>query len=88
MIVQVLAPAVQHRDEADLGPQMFGIGGDHAQRLGRCLEQDGVDRRFVLEGDRGDVGRRREYRVEIETRQKLALPRCEPFLAGLSLALT
>jgi Integrase core domain len=42
MIVQVLAPAVQHRDEADLGPQMFGIGGDHAQRLGRCLEQDGA----------------------------------------------
>ena len=34
-MVQVLAPGVQHGDEADLGAEMLGIGGDGAQRLGR-----------------------------------------------------
>ena len=87
MIVKVLAPAVQHRDEADLGAEMLGIGGDRAQRLGRRPEQDGVDHRLVLEGDRGDLGRQREHHVEIGNRQKLGLARGEPVLAGLTLAL-
>ena len=54
MMVQVLAPGVQHGDQADLGAEMLGIGGDDAQRLGRRLEQDAVDDRLVLEGDGGD----------------------------------
>ena len=49
MVVQVLTPAVQHRDEADPGAQMPGICGDRAQRLRDRLEQDGVDGRLVLE---------------------------------------
>jgi hypothetical protein len=56
--------------------------------LSELSEQGLIDQSNNGVSDRGDVGRRREYRVEIETRQKLALPRCEPFLAGLSLALT
>ena len=44
MMVQVLAPGVEHGDEADLGAEMLRIGGDGAQRLGRRPEQDGVDR--------------------------------------------
>jgi len=87
VIVEVLAPTMQHCNEADLCPQMFGIGGDRAQRLGRRLEQDGVDRRLVLEGDRRDLGRQCEHHVEIGNRQKLVLPRGEPFPAGLALAL-
>ena len=35
MMVQVLPPGVQHRDDTDLGAEMLGIGGDGAQRLGR-----------------------------------------------------
>ena len=87
MIVQVLTPGVQHRDQADLGAEMFGIGGDRAQRLGRGLEQDRVDHRLVLEGDRGDLRRQREDDVEIGNRQQLGLPRGEPLAAGLPLAL-
>src|SRR3954454_11983397 len=43
MVVKILAPAVQHRDEADLCAEMPGIRGDGAQRLGGRLEQDLVD---------------------------------------------
>ena len=79
MMVQGLAPGVQHGDEADLGAEMLGIGGDRAQRLGRGLEQDGVDRSLVLEGDRGDRRRQGEDDVEVGHRQQLGLPRGEPF---------
>lgn len=85
MVGERLAPAVQHRDEADLGAQMPAIGGDSAQCLGRHLEQDRVERRLVLEGDLSDLGRQREQHVEVSYRQKLGLPRGEPFPASLPL---
>lgn len=37
VVVKVLTPAMQHRDVADFGAEMPGIGGDGAQRLGRSL---------------------------------------------------
>ena len=86
MVMQILAPAMQHGDEADLGAEMPGIGGDRAQRLSCRLEQDRIDRNLVLESDRRNLGRQREHNVEIGNRQKLVLPRSEPFPAGLPLA--
>jgi hypothetical protein len=53
VLLQVLAPGVEHGDKADLGAEMTPVGGDRAQRLGRRLEQDGVDRGLVLEGNFG-----------------------------------
>ena len=38
MVLQVLAPGVEHGDETDLGAEMAPVGSDRAQRLGRSLE--------------------------------------------------
>ena len=57
MVSAGLSPGVKHGDDTDLGAEMLGVGGDGAQRLGRGLEQDGVDRRLVVEGDVGDLRR-------------------------------
>ena len=54
------APGVQHGDQADLGAQMLGVGGDGAQRLGRGLEQQIIDSGLVLERDRADRRRQGE----------------------------
>src|SRR3546814_4377042 len=43
VMMQVLAPRMEHGDEADLGAEMLRVGRDPAQRLGRRPEQDGVD---------------------------------------------
>ena len=86
MVLQVLAPGVEHGDEADLGAEMARIGGDRAQRLGRRLEQDGVDRRLVLEGDFGGRRRQREDDVEIRHRQQFGLPLGQPRGARRALA--
>ena len=54
MMHQGLSPRVQHGEEADLGAEMLGIGGDGAQGLGGRAKEDAVDLRFVLEGDGRD----------------------------------
>ena len=87
MVMQVLAPGVQHGDHADLGAEMLGIGGDGAQRLGRRPEQDGVDHRLVLESDLGERRRQREDDMEVRHRQQLGLTGGEPFGARQTLAL-
>ena len=71
---QSLAPGVQHGDEADLGAQVLGIGGDRAQGLGGGAEQDVVDDGLVLVGDRRDLLRHGEDDVEVLDRQELGLP--------------
>lgn len=53
MVLQVLAPGVEHGDEAGLGAEMLPIGGDLSERFGGRPEQDGVDRGLVLKGDFG-----------------------------------
>ena len=87
MMLQVLAPGVQHGDQPDLGAEMLGIGGDDAQRLGRRLEQDAVDDGLVLEGDLGDRRRHGEDDVEVGHRQQLGLPVRQPLGTGQPLAL-
>src|SRR5690606_34012210 len=65
MMVQVLAPGVQHGEEADLGTQMLGICGDGAQGLGGGAEEKTVDERLVLIGNGGDGLRQREDDVKV-----------------------
>jgi len=86
VILQVLAPGVQHRNEANLCAEMPGIGGKPAQRLGDSAKQDGIDRLLVLEGDRRNLLRHGEHDVEVADRQKVCLPRVKPVAARLTLA--
>ena len=62
------------------------MGRDDAQRLGGGAEQDGVDHRPVLEGDRADRRRQGEDRIEVWDGQKLGAPRRDPGFARLTLA--
>jgi hypothetical protein len=72
------APAVEHGGGADASAEMPGIGGDRQQRLGGRAEQQVVDDRLVLVGDRSDLGRQREDDVEIADRQQIGLAGREP----------
>ena len=81
------APGVEHGGGADAGAEVPGIGGDGEQRLGRRAEQQVVDHRLVLVGDRGDLGRQREDHVEVADRQQIGLAGGEPVLRRRALAL-
>jgi hypothetical protein len=65
---------------------MGGISGDGAQRLRGGPEQDVIDRRFVLEGNDGDLIGKREDHVKVWRLQKLGLSRSQPFSARKRLA--
>lgn len=85
MVRERLTPGVQDHRHTDLGAEVLLVGGDRAQRLGRRLEQDGVDDRLVLIGDRPKRRWQREHDVEILNRQQIGLPCFEPFMRGAGL---
>ena len=87
MMGQRRAPCVQDGGEADAGAEMFGIGGDGGQGLGRRLEQQIVDDGLVLESDRRDRGRHGEDDVEIGSRQQFGFSFCQPLSGGGGLTL-
>lgn len=65
---------------------MLRIGRDGRHRLRRCLEQQSVDRRLVLERDVGHVGGQREDDVEVADQQQVGLALGEPGACGRALA--
>ena len=81
------APAVEHGGGADASAEVLGIGGDRQQCLGGGAEQEVVDDRLVLVGDRGDLGRQREDDMEIADRQQIGLAGREPILRRRPLTL-
>lgn len=84
---QILAPRVQHGEEANLGAQVFGIGGNGVQGLGRCPEENAVDRRLILIGNCGNCFRHREDHVKVLGGEKLSATIVQPLCAGQRLAL-
>jgi hypothetical protein len=66
---QVLPPAVEYGEEADLRSQMLGIGSDGGQGLGRGSKQNAVNEIFVLISDGSDLFRDREDDMKIVCRE-------------------
>src|SRR5439155_21462643 len=52
MVLEVLAPSVQHSGDADVGAKVLGIAGNGGERLGCGREQQSVELGLVLVGDR------------------------------------
>ena len=61
-------PCVKDGGDADARAEVLRVRGDGRHRLGRCLEQQAVDHRLVLERDVGDLGGQREDDVEVAHR--------------------
>src|SRR3984893_12832387 len=87
MMMQILSPGMEHRHEADPRAQMFGIGGDLQEGLGRGAKEHAVNNPLVLEGHGRDHLRQREDDVKVLDRQQLASAVFEPRRAGWALAL-
>jgi hypothetical protein len=50
MMMQILSPGMEHSHEADPRAQMFGIGSDSQEGIGRGPKEYGVNNPLVLEG--------------------------------------
>ncbi len=83
---QVLPPGMEYGEEADLGAQMLGIGGDDAEGLGSRMEEKIVNLAFVLESDgRDGLGQGKDH-VEIFDRQEFGASSFEPLCPRQRLA--
>ena len=61
MMMQVLAPGMEYRYEADARAQMFGIGGNLQERFGRGAKEQAIDDPLILEGQgRKRLGQRKD----------------------------
>ena len=82
-MMQILSPALKRRsmqntEEANLRAQVLGVARDSQQGLRGGAEQDGVDDRFVLKRERGNLFRDREDHVKVFDRQQLRLALFQP----------
>src|SRR5216683_3111856 len=77
---------MEHQRRANLRAQMLRIGGDGTQGLGGNIEQQAVEYRLVVPGDRADRGGQREDHVILH-RQQVGLTCLEPPVCGARLAL-
>lgn len=50
MSEQSLAPSMQNCQKADVGTQVFGIGSDLEESLGRGSKQQAVNQNLILQG--------------------------------------
>ena len=51
------APGVEDGGDADPGTEVLRVGGDGQHRIGRGLEQQVIEGRLIVEGDRGNLGK-------------------------------
>ena len=87
MVLEVLAPGVEDRQDSDLGPEMLGIGGDLLQRFGGGSEQKAVDLPLILKRDRTKRRGKRKNHMKVLDGQELGFPCLHPLRRGGGLAL-
>ena len=78
---------MENRGDADAGAEVFWVGRDGDQSLGRSLEQQIINDSLVLVGDVGDGRRQCEHDMIIRHGQQVGLARRQPVLCRRALAL-
>jgi hypothetical protein len=81
------SPGMKYGEEANLGTQMFGVGGNGAQGFGRGLEEDVINHLLGPVSDRGNLVRHREDDVVVLAVEKSVPAVFDPLGAGQRLAL-
>src|SRR5438067_2480499 len=87
MMLQSLAPGVEHRQKPDPGTQTLGVGGDLPQGFRGGPEENPVDDGLVLIRQGRDLLRDTENDMKVLDRQQFSLPLGEPLLLREGLAL-
>ena len=78
---------MEHRSDAEIGPEVLRIGRDREQGVGRCSKQDAIDDRLVLISDIGNLLWQRKHHMEIRDRKQIGLACGKPFPRRCALAL-
>jgi hypothetical protein len=82
MMLQALAPRVQHHQPADGGTEACRVGGDGEQRGRGGAEEEVVHDTLVRQRETREQCRHREDAVHVADGQEFLLPRRHPVVAG------
>ena len=78
VMVQLLAPGVQHGEAPDLGPEMLGVPSDVLERLGDGAKEQPIEEAGVLERQGPEVVREGKDHMDVGRLEDLPLPGGEP----------
>ena len=77
-MVRGLAPGMQHREEADVRPQMLRIAGHGQEGLGHGLKEERIQHARVLEREWAEGMREREHHMDVGDVEQLRFAGGEP----------
>src|SRR5437773_1355231 len=86
MLVQLLAPGVEHREAADLRPEMLRVPGDVVEALRDRAKQQTIEQTRVLQRQGPQVVRQGKDDMGVGRLEYLALPGREPRGLGRAMA--
>jgi hypothetical protein len=84
---EFLIPRVQHAEEANFCAKMFGIAGNFEECFCTGAEQEIVDDLLVLQDQRSQMTRKREYNMDVLRRKKFSATLFQPTFASSCLTL-
>jgi hypothetical protein len=87
MMEQILSSGVEHGEESDRRAEVFGIGRNRLQGVGRDSEEQAIDHLLILICDAVDRFRYGKDDMEVLAVEKLSLAIFYPIRAGQGLAL-
>lgn len=87
MMLQLLIPGMENAEEADVGPEMFGIASDFDQRFSAGAEQQIVDHFLILQCQGRQEMRQREDDMNVARREEFLTARFDPTVTGVGLTL-
>jgi hypothetical protein len=87
VMLELLAPGVQHRQAPNLRPEMRGVASDVQESLGHSAKQQGIEHTRILEGEGAEVLWEGKDGVDIRGIEDLALSAGEPRGSGCSMTL-
>lgn len=84
--LELLAPGMEHRHTAELGPEMRGVAGDVQQALGHGVKEEGIEHARILQDEGVEVQRQGRNHMDVRCRQDFSLAVGKP--RGLGCTMT
>ena len=78
MLVELLAPGMEHGEAADLGPEMRGVPGDVLERLRDGAKEQPIEQARVLQRQRPEVVRQGKDHMTVGDSEEFLLSGGEP----------
>jgi hypothetical protein len=86
VVLELLAPGMEHRQTAELGPEMLGVDADVQKALGYGMKEEGIEQVGILKDEGTEFLWQGRNHMDVRCRQDFSLSIGEP--SGLGRTVT